>query len=56
MTLLKRLLLRTNTLTDKQRDFLSKVSDEILLEEIRRRANWHGTVSIDVTTTINETF
>lgn len=45
-----------NTLTDKQRDFLSKVSDEILLEEIRRRVNWHGSVRIDVTTTINETF
>ena len=45
-----------NTLTDKQRDFLSKVSDEILLEEIRRRVNWHGSVRIDVTTTINGTF
>lgn len=44
------------TLTDKQREFLSKISDDVLLEEIRRRANWHGSVRIDVTTTINETF
>lgn len=43
------------TLPEKQREFLSQISDEILLEEIRSRANWHGTVSIDVTTTINET-
>lgn len=43
------------TLPEKQREFLSQISDEILLEEIRSRVNWHGTVSIDVTTTINET-
>ena len=42
------------TLPEKQREFLSKISDEILLEEIRSRANWHGTVSVDVTTTIKE--
>ena len=45
----------SSALPEKQREFLSQISDEILLEEIRSRANWHGTVSIDVTTTINET-
>ncbi len=45
----------SSSLPEKQREFLSQISDEILLEEIRSRANWHGTVSINVTTTINET-
>lgn len=45
----------SSALPEKQREFLSQISDEILLEEIRSRANWHGTVSIDITTTINET-
>lgn len=45
----------SSALPEKQREFLSQISDEILLEEIRSRVNWHGTVSIDVTTTINET-
>lgn len=38
----------------KQREFLQSIPDEIILEEIRRRDNWHGTISY--ITTVKETF
>lgn len=38
----------------KQREFLQSIPDEMILEEIRRRDNWHGTISY--TTTVTETF
>lgn len=40
--------------TSKNREFLHSIPDEMILEEIRRRDNWHGT--INYTTTITETF
>lgn len=38
----------------KQREFLQSIPDEIILEEIRRRDNWHGTISY--ITTVTESF
>lgn len=42
------------TASSKQREFLKGIPDAILLEEMRRRENWHGSVTI--TTTVTETF
>ena len=44
-----------STLPENQREFLSQISDQLILDEIRRRANWHGTVSVEITTTIEVT-
>ena len=38
----------------QQREFLQSIPDAMILEEIRRRDNWHGTISY--TTIVTETF
>ncbi len=38
----------------KQREFLRNIPDELILEELRCRENWHGTVQYTIT--ITETF
>ena len=40
----------------KQREFLRNIPDELILEELRCRKNWHGTVQYTTTITITETF